>query len=144
MKGRRSRFVVQLADSRTRILSWTKIARRSSASPGSTNRLINLTGGHHVSMRLLLLRCTEEKHALRLLVVFSEEGCVAGTVFVDADIAQTLETGAYEFVALSRTTSEEDLGYREHTRYFDYTRYSLRKYWPLYNVLLVQRDTSGA
>jgi hypothetical protein len=95
-------------------------------------------------MRLLLPRCTEEKHALRLLVVFSEEGCVAGTVFVDADIAQTLETGAYEFVALSRTTSEEDLGYREHTRYFDYTRHSLRKYWPLYNVLLVQRDTSGA
>jgi hypothetical protein len=61
-------------------------------------------------------------------VVFSEESYVAGTVFVDADIAQTLETGAYEFVALSRTTSEEDLGYREHARYFDYTRYSLCKY----------------
>jgi hypothetical protein len=99
-------------------------------------------------------------------------------VFVDADIAQTLETSAYEFVALSRTTlyhndgdpawddetntfllnegdrkmphagddtfSAEDLGYRERTRYFDYTRYSPRKYRPSYNVLLVQRDTSGA
>ena len=42
------------------------------------------------------------------------------------------------------TFSEEDVGYREHTRYFDYTRYSPRKYWPLYNVLLVIRDTSNA
>jgi hypothetical protein len=41
------------------------------------------------------------------------------------------------------TFSEEDLGYREPTRYFDYTHYSPRKYWPLYNVLLVQRDTSN-
>jgi hypothetical protein len=58
--------------------------------------------------------------------------------------AQTLETGAYEFVALSRTISEEDLGCCERTRYFDYMCYSPRKYWLLYNVLLVQRDTSGA
>ena len=67
---------------------------------------------HHVGMRPLCLRCTEEKHALCPLAVFSEEGYVAGTVFVDADIAQTLETGAYEFVALSRTTlyrNDDDL-----------------------------------
>jgi hypothetical protein len=52
--------------------------------------LFNLTGGHHVSMGLLLLRCTEEKHALCPLVVFSEEGYVAGTVFIDADIRTDL------------------------------------------------------
>lgn len=138
----------------------------------------NLTGEHHVGMRPLFLRCTEEKHTLCPLAVFSEEGYVAGTVFVDADIARTIESGAYEFLALSRTTlyrnnedpawddetntflpneadrkiphaaddtfSEEDLGYRERTRYFDYTRYSPRKYWPLYNVLLVKRSTSNA
>jgi hypothetical protein len=128
-------------------------------------------------MRPLCLRCTEEKYALCPLAVFSEEGYVAGTVFVNADFAQTLETSAYEFVTFSRTTlyrndedpawddetntfllnegdrkmphanddtfSEEDLGYRERTRYFDYTRYSPRKHWPLYNALLVRRDTLG-
>jgi hypothetical protein len=33
--------------------------------------------------------------------------------------------------------AEEDSGFGERTRYFDYARYCPRKYWPLYNVLLV-------
>jgi hypothetical protein len=81
----------------------------------------NLTGEHQVGMRPLFLRCTEEKHTLCPLAVFSEEGYVAGTVFVDADIAQTLESGAYEVVALSRTTlyrNDEDPAWDDETNTF--------------------------